>query len=146
MKSTWRTLGVLGLLALALTAPLRGQSFGFPWWREAQFQRDLSLTAEQSNKIDAVFQKTIPILREKKSELDAQEEDVGGLSHDGAEAHTGLDVGVGRAEPQRQGREQGGERHRRGAEKPQVPPHTRILLRNRSPLGFCGPRFSCSNF
>src|SRR5262245_14244073 len=76
MKSTRRSLGVGALLVLALTAPLRGQSFGFPWWRDAQFQRDLSLTTDQSNKIDAVFQKTIPILREKKSELDTQEEEL----------------------------------------------------------------------
>jgi Spy/CpxP family protein refolding chaperone len=76
MRSTWRFPAVAALLLLALTAPVRGQSFGFPWWRDAQFQRDLSLTADQSGKIDAVFQKTIPTLREKRTELDAQEEEL----------------------------------------------------------------------
>jgi Spy/CpxP family protein refolding chaperone len=76
MRSKWRFPAVAALLLLALTAPVRGQSFGFPWWRDAQFQRDLSLTADQSGRIDAVFQKTIPTLREKRAELDAQEEEL----------------------------------------------------------------------
>jgi len=76
MRSRWRFPALAALLLLALTAPVRGQSFGFPWWRDAQFQRDLSLTADQSGKIDAVFQKTIPTLREKRAELDAQEEEL----------------------------------------------------------------------
>ena len=68
--------GAVVALAVALSAPLYGQSFGFPWWRDPQFQRDLTLTTEQSGKIDAVFQQTIPILRQKKAELDAQEEEL----------------------------------------------------------------------
>jgi Spy/CpxP family protein refolding chaperone len=76
MQSTWRFPALAALLLLALTAPVRGQSFGFPWWRDAQFQRDLSLTPDQSGRIDAVFQKTIPTLRDKRTELDAQEEEL----------------------------------------------------------------------
>ena len=76
MNST-RLFGVLATLALlVLAVPAQGQSFGFPWWRDAQFQHDLSLTADQSSKIDAVFQQTIPTLRQKKVELDAQEEEL----------------------------------------------------------------------
>ena len=69
-------LGAALLVMMALTAPLHGQSFGFPWWRDAQFQRDLSLTTDQSARIDSVFQQTIPILRQKKTELDALEEEL----------------------------------------------------------------------
>ena len=76
MTWKWRTRAAVAMTLLALAAPVRGQSFGFPWWRDAQFQRDLSLTTEQSGKIDAVFQQTIPILRQKKSDLDAQEEEL----------------------------------------------------------------------
>jgi|SRR3954469_2024748 Spy/CpxP family protein refolding chaperone len=76
MQPTWRVPAVLALLVLALTLPVRGQSFGFPWWRDAQFQRDLSLTVEQSGRIDAVFQQIIPTLRSKRAELDAQEEEL----------------------------------------------------------------------
>jgi Spy/CpxP family protein refolding chaperone len=76
MRSRWRFPAFAALLLLVLTAPVRGQSFGFPWWRDAQFQHDLLLTADQSGKIDAVFQKTIPTLREKRAELDAQEDEL----------------------------------------------------------------------
>jgi Spy/CpxP family protein refolding chaperone len=59
---------------LALAAPLHGQSFGFAWWKDAQFQHDLALTAEQSARIDGIFQAAIAQLRPKKEELDKQEE------------------------------------------------------------------------
>src|SRR5262245_62176463 len=76
MTPRWlsRAVALVGLVAL--TAPLHGQSFGFPWWRDAQFQRELTLTSDQSARIDSVFQQTIPQLRQKKTELDAQEEEL----------------------------------------------------------------------
>lgn len=76
MTPTWlaRAVALVGLVALA--APLHGQSFGFPWWRDAQFQRDLTLTSDQSARIDSVFQQTIPQLRQKKADLDTQEEEL----------------------------------------------------------------------
>ena len=76
MTWRWRTGAAAVVALLVLAAPVRAQSFGFPWWRDAQFQKDLSLSAEQSGKIDAVFQQTIPILRQKKADLDAQEEEL----------------------------------------------------------------------
>jgi Spy/CpxP family protein refolding chaperone len=79
MTPRWRSASVAVLALLALTAPVRGQSFGFPWWRDPQFQKDLSLTSEQSGKIDAVFQQTIPTLRQKKTELDALEEELSNM-------------------------------------------------------------------
>src|SRR5262249_42597871 len=62
------------VLVLAATAPIHAQSFGFPWWRDAQFHRDLSLTADQTARIESVFQSSVTQLRAKKSELDQQEE------------------------------------------------------------------------
>ena len=77
LSSGSRRGGLAGILVvLVLGAAVHGQSFGFPWWRDPQFQRDLSLTTEQSSKIDAVFQQTIPTLRQKKMDLDAQEEEL----------------------------------------------------------------------
>jgi len=64
------------LVLLALAAPVRGQSFGFPWWRDAQFQRDLSLTSDQTARIENLFQSTIATLRAKKAELDQQEDEL----------------------------------------------------------------------
>lgn len=64
---------------LAFATSVHAQSFGFPWWRDAQFQRDLSLTADQSSRIDSVYQSTIPKLRHKKEELDQQEAELSRL-------------------------------------------------------------------
>jgi Spy/CpxP family protein refolding chaperone len=69
--SAYRLLPVVFVLALA--APIHGQSFGFPWWKDAQFQKELSLTSEQSARIDGVFQTAMSTLRPKKEELDRQE-------------------------------------------------------------------------
>ena len=73
MKLTWLRRVAPGILVLALAASVHAQSFGFPWWRDAQFQKDLTLTVEQSSRIDAVFQSTIPNLRQQRQELDEQE-------------------------------------------------------------------------
>ena len=62
------------VLLLALAAPVHGQSFGFAWWKDAQFQRELGLSADQSGRIDAIFQAAISQLRPEKEELDRQEE------------------------------------------------------------------------
>lgn len=74
MRQTWVCRLLPALFMLALAAPLHGQSFGFAWWRDAQFQRDLGLSADQSARIDAIFQAAISQLRPKKEELDKQEE------------------------------------------------------------------------
>ena len=76
MSPRWLFRLVAPLLLLAVAAPVRGQSFGFPWWKDAQFQHDLALTADQTAKIDAVFQSTISVLRQKKEELDRHEDDL----------------------------------------------------------------------
>ena len=67
------------VVLLALATTVRGQSFGFPWWRDAQFQRDLSLTSDQTTRIENLFQSTIGALRSKKAELDQQEEELSQL-------------------------------------------------------------------
>jgi Spy/CpxP family protein refolding chaperone len=74
MRQTWACRLLPAVLVLALAAPLHGQSFGFAWWRDAQFQRELGLSADQSARIDAIFQAAISQLRPKKEELDKQEE------------------------------------------------------------------------
>jgi Spy/CpxP family protein refolding chaperone len=74
MRQTWICRLLPALLLLALTAPVHGQSFGFAWWKDAQFQRELALSADQSARIDAIFQAAISQLRSKKEELDKQED------------------------------------------------------------------------
>jgi Spy/CpxP family protein refolding chaperone len=67
------------LLLVGFATAGRAQGFGFPWWRDAQFQKELALTMEQSSRIDALFQATMPGLRHKKEELDAQEAELSRL-------------------------------------------------------------------
>ena len=74
MRQTWVCRLVPALLLLALAVPLHGQAFGFAWWKDAQFQRELALSADQSARIDAIFEAAISQLRHKKEELDKQEE------------------------------------------------------------------------
>ncbi len=74
MKQTWVCRLLAAVFLLALAAPLHGQSFGFAWWKDPQFQHDLGLSADQSTRIDAIFQDAISQLRPKKAELDKQEE------------------------------------------------------------------------
>ena len=75
MRLQGRSWLVAALVLLALASRVRGQSFGFPWWRDAQFQRDLSLTSEQTARIETLFQSTLGLLRAKKAELDQQEDE-----------------------------------------------------------------------
>jgi Spy/CpxP family protein refolding chaperone len=48
---------------------------GFKWWQSDTFRRELGLTQEQSTKIEAIFQKTLPALRQQKDALDKSEAD-----------------------------------------------------------------------
>jgi len=77
-----RALAALFLMALVAPAVANtaqnGQT-GFPWWNDPQFQKDLSLTTEQSARIDSVFQSTVTLLRQKKVELDQQEAELSRL-------------------------------------------------------------------
>jgi Spy/CpxP family protein refolding chaperone len=79
MRLQCRSWLLAAAVLLALAAPVRGQSFGFPWWRDAQFQRDLSLTSDQTTRIENLFQSTIGALRSKKAELDQQEDELSRL-------------------------------------------------------------------
>ena len=74
MRQTWVCWLLLVVCVLAVASPLHGQSFGFAWWKDPQFQRELVLSPDQSAKIDAIFQAAISQLRPKKEELDKQEE------------------------------------------------------------------------
>jgi len=85
MSSTWNRRWLAVAVLLALAAPLHAQSFGFSWWKDAQFQRDLGLTPDQTAKIDAIFQSTISLLRQKKADLDRQEDELSRMIAAGAD-------------------------------------------------------------
>jgi len=65
------------LAALALPPSVSAQSLS--WWKSEQFQKDLALTPDQATRIDAVFQTSLPKLRQNKEELDQQEAELSKL-------------------------------------------------------------------
>lgn len=71
-----RALTALVLVGLAVPAIAQN---GFPWWKDDKFVRDLGLTPDQSARIDHVFQKTFPQLRQSSDELDRQEAELSRL-------------------------------------------------------------------
>jgi Spy/CpxP family protein refolding chaperone len=48
---------------------------GFKWWQSDTFSRELGLTQDQSTKIEAIFQHTLPVLRKQKDAFDKAEAD-----------------------------------------------------------------------
>ena len=68
-----RSAAVVALVILAGVPALaqRGK-----WWQDEQFRRELALTAEQSARLEAIFQKTQPTLRERMQSLNLAEEEL----------------------------------------------------------------------
>lgn len=73
------------VFSLAAAGSAHAQSFGFPWWRDAQFQKELVLTADQSTRLDALFQANMPGLRQGRDELDRQESELSRMITIGAD-------------------------------------------------------------
>jgi len=67
-------LAVFGLLA-AGSRPLLASDQAQPhsWWKSDEFRAALGLTADQSARIDSIFQTTLPQLRQEMDELDRME-------------------------------------------------------------------------
>jgi Spy/CpxP family protein refolding chaperone len=65
--------------ALAQAQAQPSQPRGFAWWRDAQFQKNLGLSADQVSRLEAIFQKALPDLRRGREELDRQEAELSRL-------------------------------------------------------------------
>ena len=67
---------VLSLIVLSAAAPSMAQSqgFGFKWWQTERFKKELVLTQEQINRIEGIYQTTVPLLRSQKDAVDRREE------------------------------------------------------------------------
>ena len=83
---------VLAVAAVLLGAPASAQ--GFKWWQSDTFIRGLGLTSEQSTKIEAIFQKTVPVLRQQKDALDKAEADFNQMIETSDDAQVMAQVGV----------------------------------------------------
>jgi len=55
-------------ILLTLAGPATAQ--GVKWWMSDQYKRELSLTADQSRRLEEVFQAALPNLRSQKKALD----------------------------------------------------------------------------
>ncbi|MBM3777274.1 MAG: periplasmic heavy metal sensor [Acidimicrobiia bacterium] len=67
---------VIGLMA---PEPAYGQGPRGRWWQDGTVQREIGLTADQSTRIEGLFQEALPVLRRGKRQLDAAERDLARL-------------------------------------------------------------------
>ena len=67
---------------------------GFKWWQSDTFTRELGLTTDQSSKIEAIFQATVPVLRRQKDALDKAEADFNQMIEASDDAQVMAQVGV----------------------------------------------------
>ena len=63
---------VLSLIVQAVGTPAFAQSF--KWWQTERFQKELKLTAEQTTRIEGIFQASAPLMRAQKEAVDRREE------------------------------------------------------------------------
>jgi Spy/CpxP family protein refolding chaperone len=69
--------------AFAWISTLSAGQQGFKWWQSEQYKKELQLTAEQTRRMEEIFQKAMPQLKVQKSALDAAEEKFGRLVEKG---------------------------------------------------------------
>jgi Spy/CpxP family protein refolding chaperone len=63
----------VALTALAWIATLSAGQQGFKWWQSDQYKKELQLTAEQTRRMEEIFQKAMPQQKVQKSALDEAE-------------------------------------------------------------------------
>jgi Spy/CpxP family protein refolding chaperone len=68
---------VRGVAMLALLAFCAAPAFAQrgKWWQDERFRRELGLTTEQSTRLEEIFQKTQPTLRQRMHALDEAEKE-----------------------------------------------------------------------
>jgi len=65
-------MAALALAALVWTSlPVTAQ--GFKWWQSDKYKKELGLTADQTRRVEEIFQKALPTLKVQKSALDEAE-------------------------------------------------------------------------
>jgi Spy/CpxP family protein refolding chaperone len=86
-----RVVAVVALLAFCAAPALaqRGK-----WWQDDRFRRELGLTAEQSTRLEEIFQKTQPTLRQRMQALDQAEQEFDRLVETGDDASVLEHVGI----------------------------------------------------
>jgi Spy/CpxP family protein refolding chaperone len=68
---------LVGMAALALAAlvsiSLPATAQGFKWWQSDTYKKELGLTADQTRRVEEIFQKALPTLKVQKTALDEAE-------------------------------------------------------------------------
>src|SRR4249920_1925969 len=57
----------------------------FAWWRSEQYQKNLGLSTDQVNRIEAIFQAVLPELRKGRDDLDRHETELSRLIESSAD-------------------------------------------------------------
>ena len=57
----------------------------FAWWRSEQYQKNLGLSTDQVNRLEAIFQGVLPELRKGRDDLDQHEAELSRLIESGAD-------------------------------------------------------------
>ena len=57
----------------------------FAWWRAEQYQKNLGLSADQVNRLEAIFQGVLPELRKGREDLDRHEAELSRLIESSAD-------------------------------------------------------------
>ena len=86
--------GAAVLVGAAILSATTVSAQGFKWWQSETFKRELGLTADQSAKIEAIFQKTLPVLRQEKDALDRAQADFNQMIEASDDAQVMAQVGV----------------------------------------------------
>ena len=74
LQTRVRSVLIVGLLGLACASPLAAQAQGkFKWWQSDRYKTELMLTAEQSKRLEEIFQNALPALRAQMKTLDTAE-------------------------------------------------------------------------
>jgi Spy/CpxP family protein refolding chaperone len=90
MLSPMRRAATVAMLLGVMTVGARpahafDQAQPHSWWKSDEFRAALRLTADQSARIDSIFQTTLPQLRQEMDELDRLEEGLSRLIESDAE-------------------------------------------------------------
>lgn len=86
-----RAVAAVALVVLC-TAPALAQRG--KWWQDERFQRELGLTTEQTSRLEEIFQKHQPKLREHMRGLDQAEDQLSQLIEKGDDASVMAHMGV----------------------------------------------------
>ena len=77
----WISVGIV--VSVLVVAPVFGQ--GFKWWQSDQYRQELGLTAEQSKRLEEIFQAAVPTLKAQKRTLDNAEAEFEALIEKGSD-------------------------------------------------------------